>query len=664
MLNPFDLKSSKPWLTRRQETIVAFLFFLLLTAIFMRPVLFHFFTQINSPGDTYEYVWRLWWFKHTLIDTAQSPWLVPFVYYPHGYLLAYSEVTPTNTLFGLPFTIAFGEYSAHNALLFIDVFLAGFNTFLLTWYLTGSWWAGLLAGVLFGFAPYRRGQYLHLNQMAVQWFPLIFLFLEKYLRTARRRYAVAGGIVFGLNGLASWYFALAAGLLSLVWLAGRTWPWPAYFKQRHLWAGGAIFAVTAAILILPFLPPYLTAASDPLTQPPLENVNFWSASPTDYLIPNPFHPLWGRWIEENLVPLAVMADHESPSQADFEAGRFFANSNQNISTEFLVSSGLIGLLFALYGLRWTPFKLTRPWLLLVVVSVILSFGPTLHLAGRQVFIPTSPALAERFNQVMNYISTHLSLQSEPFTLGQNTGIPIPLPALLLRWFVPAIGGVRTWARFGQFAIFGIAILAAYGATTWYAQEISQPHRRPSEKSQNQKPETKDRGRETPPPLRLPTSTPHPLFPLPWLLVIGLALFEVWWTPMPTHVPFTERPVDVWLRRQPDHGAIIQFPLDSSFNGAQFIYTRAHGKPIAHGYGSFFGFMFGRRNPELLTFPDAASLALLSRWGVRYVLIETEGPGTDTTPALLQKVTSMPCLHSATVQGSIQVFELVGCNLTD
>jgi hypothetical protein len=41
----------------------------------------------------------------TLIDTAQSPWLVPFCLLSNGYLLAYGEVTPTNTLFGLPFTL-------------------------------------------------------------------------------------------------------------------------------------------------------------------------------------------------------------------------------------------------------------------------------------------------------------------------------------------------------------------------------------------------------------------------------------------------------------------------------------------------------------------------------------------------------------------------------
>jgi hypothetical protein len=661
-------------LTYSQQTLAALLVYLGITIFFMWPLIFNLLDQLSGVGDTYEYVWRLWWIKYTLIDTAQSPWQVPFIYYPHGYPLAYSEVTPTNTIVGLPFTLAFGEFTAHNILLFLSIFLTAFNTFLLARELTGSWWAGLLAGILFGLAPYRRGQFFHLNQMAVQWFPLIFLFLDRFLRTFRWRYAFAGGLVFGFNALASWYFALAGGLLSLVWLAWRARPWSVYLSRRRAWLGLTIFAVTAGLMVLPFLPPFWAVNAEPDTRATLDNVNFWSASPTDYLIPNPFHPLWGSWIEEKLMPLFVLVDSESPTQADFAAGKFYPNSNQNIATEFLVGPGIVAALMAFYGLRWAAVKDTRPWLYLTLVALILSFGLTLHLAGRQVIIPVAPAIISAYNQVMNYLSLNLSLQPEPFSIGQDTGILIPLPALLLRWFVPAIGNVRTWTRFGMFVIFGMSILAAYGATAWHRREIALP------KITRTIPSKFNRSRFT------IHNSPFTIYTLPWLILVGLALFEVWWKPMPTHPPFTHRPVDSWLRqqpshnplnhnpvgwsdsycdetnlrRQPDNDAIVQYPLDSSFNGVQFIYTRAHCKPMVHAYGNFFGFMIGRRHPPLLTFPTAESLVLLSEWGVRYVLIETAGPGTASAPELLQKVANVPCLHPATVQGSVHVFELINC----
>ncbi len=309
-----------------------------------------------------------------------------------------------------------------------------------------------------------------------------------------------------------------------------------------------------------------------------------------------------------------------------------ANSNLNISTEFLVSPGLIAILFALYGWHWAARSATKPWLYVVIVSVILSFGLTFHLAGRQVIVPAPPQLTATYNQAMNYLSTH-SLQPEPFSIGEESGLVIPLPALLLRWFGLGIGNIRTWVRFGQFAIFGCAVLAGYGAAAWYQREVV--------------------------PTKKTSSPKSAVFRyLPWLVVIGLALFELWWTPMPTHLPLKERPVDVWLRQQPGSQPIIQYPLESSFNGVQFIYTQAHGKPIVHGYGVLFGFMFGRRHPELLTFPNPASMASLKQWGVRYILIETTGPGTTNgSQELLKKVSGVTCLHPATVQGSIHVFEL-------
>jgi hypothetical protein len=307
-------------------------------------------------------------------------------------------------------------------------------------------------------------------------------------------------------------------------------------------------------------------------------------------------------------------------------------------------------------------------------------GLTLHLAGRQVVIPAPPAITTGFNQTMDYISTNLSLQPESFTIKQDNGIIIPLPSLLVRWFIPGVGNTRTWTRFSQFAIFGMAILAAYGATAWYKREIASPYKR-SWKRKAPIPQQENQHFKNSP-YQLVAASFRSSWP--WLIVIGLALFEVWWKPMPTHVPFTHRPVDVWLRRQPSHNvvtqslwphdycdnlnerrqpdadAIIQYPLDSSFNGSQFIYIRTHCKPIVHAYGNPFGFMFGRRHPELLTFPDAASLALLNRWRVRYVLIETEGPGTGTSKKLLEQVALVPCLRPATVEGSVHVFELGNC----
>jgi hypothetical protein len=91
-----------------------------------------------------------------------------------------------------------------------------------------------------------------------------------------------------------------------------------------------------------------------------------------------------------------------------------------------------------------------------------------------------------------------------------------------------------------------------------------------------------------------------------------------------------------------------------------MYTRFHGRPIVHGYATYFTFLFSRRHPELLDFPNQASLAQLSEWDVEYVLIETVSPYTQQARTILTKVEQEPCLRKVNTQGSIEVYELVLC----
>ncbi len=588
---------------RSWSTGQALLFFTLVSSLMLYPIWLHLFDRLVVGGDAYEYIWKLWWFKHSLLS-GQSPWLAPQIYYPHGYLLAYGELTPVNTILALPLTLLLGDIPTYNLLVLFSTILSGFTMFLLAREVTGSFWAGLLAGTIFAFAPFRRLQVLHLNVLATQWLPLLFYFLERLARTRKPGYGLAAGVAFGLNALASWYYAVAGALFMLVWGLFRFRPLAASLRSRPLWLAAGLFMAAAGLLVLPFAWPYLAVLGNPDTAIPMDNSNFYSASPVEYLLPSPFQFLWGQWVFQNLY-------------------------NRPEPGEFIIGWGFMAWLFALYGLGLAPRSQVRPWLAVVVVAFILSLGLTLHLAGRQVVIPAPQPVVAQFNHWLNTISLDYALDPEPFIIGQEDGLVIPLPALLLRWFVPVLGKMRTWTRFGFIALFGIAMLAALGAATWQRREIKPKKSRLIERSA-------------------------------WLAVIGLTFFELWWAPLPMITPVLERPVDRWLRQQPGAEAIIEYPLNSSFNGQQLVYTRAHGKPIVHGYGLFLGFMMGRRHPELLTFPAEASLSRLSEWGVRYVLIDTAEPNAAEAQALLAAAAATPCLQPATVQDTVHVFELAGC----
>lgn len=586
------------------QSWLALLFFALTSSLMLYPMFPDFFTRLVATGDAYEYVWKMWWFKHSLLETGQSPWVVPDIYYPHGYLLAYGETAAASTLFSLPLTWLLGEIATYNLLILASTILSGFGMFLLAREVSGNFGAGLFAGIVFAFAPLRRLQFLHLNTVVTQWFPLFFYCLERFARTRKPVYGLLAGLFFALNALSSWYYAVAGTLFLMIWSLVRFRPLGDYLRQRQTWLAAGLFGAVALVLIVPFAVPYLAILGSSDFSAPMENSNYYSASLTDYLLPSPFQFWWGDWVNRNLLV-------QQPDPG-----------------EFILGWSYMAWLFVFYSFRRADRARLRPWLVVMILALVLSFGLTLHLVGRQVVIPAPQAVVDGFNETLNDISLNYSRNREPFTIGRPDGLVVPLPALLLRWFAPVFGQTRTWTRFGFVVLVAIAVIAALGAAAWHRRDLAwySPNQRRAA----------------------------------WLLVLGLALFELWWLPSPMATPVLERPVDRWLRQQPGRDALIQYPLNSSFSSEQLIYSRAHGKPMVQAYGTFFGFMLGRRHPELMVFPEPDSLQQLSEWGVRYVLLETRGPGTEDAPELLQQIAGIPCLRPLTVQDSVYVFELVDC----
>ena len=49
-------------------------FYLMLTLVMTYPLVAHLTDGVlGAPGDNYEYLYKLWWFKHALFDLGVSP---------------------------------------------------------------------------------------------------------------------------------------------------------------------------------------------------------------------------------------------------------------------------------------------------------------------------------------------------------------------------------------------------------------------------------------------------------------------------------------------------------------------------------------------------------------------------------------------------------------
>jgi len=586
-------------------------YFLALTIAVTWPLALHFRDRV--PGfyvaDNYEYLWKIWWFKHTLIDLGTSPLHAPDIFYPQGFDLAHAELTPLHTIVGLPITLIWDEVVTYNAFAFLSFFLGGWATFRLVHYFTRNPWSAILAGTVFALSPYhvvRYGGILPL--MAVEGLPVFFLGVELWLGQQRLRWAVLAALGYALSAWASLYYAFALGLLGSVYILWRLRRLRSLWHTLRVRHGILIIGGLALLFLLPAIAPQLDLGRRISLAIPLEDVDFWSASLTDYVLPPGLHPWWGAWIRDNLLGVPP----EYPQ----------------LGLEFVLGVGFISLLFTLFGLRHARHPARSGFLLITLTAMILSWGPRLHVARHPLLIPASQDSVTAFHSLLDRLGTLLPT-GEGYPFDEERGLAIPLPALFLRWLIPPLAGLRAWNRFAVFVSFGASVLAGLGYSAWTAQQPKKPGK-PGHTS----------------PLR-PT--------LNGLLVVALAIFELWPAAIPLQ-PVRGRPVDDWLARQPGQFTIMELPLTSALSAPQMLYTRYHGKRIAFAYGTFFPYYYREQFPELAQCPAQACLDRLRSWQVRYVLLNLEALPPQAT--LRQTIGASSSLVHVGQFDNIIVYELL------
>ncbi len=587
-----------------RDSIRVALLFLVLAVIVTWPLALHLGTHIIGPfhGDNLEYVWKIWWVKHALIDLRQSPLIQPDIFYPYGYPLAYGEITPIHTYLGLPLTVLLGPVATYNLFILVSFVLSGLFTYLFVRRWTRSSPAGIVAGIIFAFCPYRMARIAgNLPLVDTHWLPLCLLFVERYIGRRRWGDAALAGLSFSALALSSWYYMAALGLLLPVYLLARVRGWRDQDWKSWM-QGGLVFGLVASVSIFPFLVPYLGVQQTGEAMVPLEQAAFWSASLTDYLTPNPRHFLWGDWVREHLT---------------FYIG--------GLPYEFLLGWGLVSTILALYGWRRGS---TREWGWWIVIALVLSLGPVLTLFSRTISFPAPAGFSRLANGALDWLGRH-SLVHEPYALAPPGSVAIPLPALLLRWFVPGLAGMRSWGRFAIFATFGVAVLGGIGVSSFMQEGLET---RPSRATVF--------GR--------------------WsvaVLLAGLVFFEFYTGPQQLVEP-GPRPVDEWLAARPERATIIQLPLAVALSGPQMYYTIHHQQRLASGYGTYLPILFETSYPELDEIASDRAVHTLATWGGRGIdLILVDERDMPSDDPRWEMIASQSRLELETIQDGVRVYRI-------
>ncbi len=421
------------------------IYFSLLTVIMTWPLVLHMGSSIiGQIGDNIYFAWLIGWFRKALFQLHVSPYFVPFLNYPQGWNLAYTEITPAQLLLALPASLVGGDVFGYNFALLATFVLSGLGVYFWVYRLTKRISAGLIAGTIFAFIPFRLAHFLagHLNLMGTQWFPFYFWGLWELLQSKKWAWkpVLLAGVSLGLIALTSQYYfymaVLATGLLLILYLV---------FYDRRLvfqasfWKRGLASSLVALPLALVAVAPFVSMINQGgMPDRKLSSLYGYSACPIDFVLPSTDHFLWGNWIGSHFLRQGWIED-----------------------TLYL---GIITILLAIFVFiarnklreqRRLVFMLS----LLGVVFAILAAGPEL-----------------RFFDCLRVATIPRILQPLLGNPSESTAA-LRMPDYYLIQYLPLFAKMRAWQRFAILPLFSASILAGLGSA-WLLNRMKAAWQKP------------------------------------------------------------------------------------------------------------------------------------------------------------------------------------------
>lgn len=235
--------------------------FALLTIVMTWPWARHWRDTVTDLGDPYTIAYTLWWDYHATFNQPTRLFDAT-IFYPYRDTLAFSE---HDYGIALPFFPLFAAgappLTIHSLATLLAFAFSAYGAFRLTRTVTGSAVSGWIAGIAFGFVPYRFQRLPHLHYIFAGWLPLVFEALVLFVRQRSWRRAGWFAAAFTMNGLTciTW---LILGLLPLALAGLLLILWNCSWRDPKLWLRGALALLLSGLLLLPFLLPYWRVAAE------------------------------------------------------------------------------------------------------------------------------------------------------------------------------------------------------------------------------------------------------------------------------------------------------------------------------------------------------------------------------------------------------------------
>jgi hypothetical protein len=244
---------------------------------------------VPDSDDAYFSIWRMSWVAHQLTaDPAQL--FDANVFYPERNTLAFSDAMLLVGLFATPLLwLGIGPTIVHNALLIVALLTSAVAAFALARRLGASAAGGVVAGIVFGFAPYRFAHIAHLELQWVVWMPLAMLALQQLAEKP----GVVIGLVLGVLVTAQTFSSIYYGVFLSMYLAFAVVI--AFIRSRAKASFATEVAMALApltVVVLVYGPPYVETRAA-FGGRSTDEQQRYSASPGDFLRVPPLNALRG-----------------------------------------------------------------------------------------------------------------------------------------------------------------------------------------------------------------------------------------------------------------------------------------------------------------------------------------------------------------------------------
>jgi hypothetical protein len=545
----------------QQPAFLAFVYFVGMSIVMTYPLIMKMRTQAIGAGggDGTYFIWLVAWYQKAIFQQHISPFFAPYLNYPQGWNLATTDITPAMVALALPGSLLVSPTFGYNFAMLLSFILSGWGMYLWVRHLTGDTWAGLVAGTVFAFLPFRMVHFVvgHLSLAGTQWFPFYFWGLFDLLKQEKFSWkpVLMAGIAAGLIGLTSPYYVYMTSLISVIFLLGFV-IFKGYKRLKYavFWKSLLAFGLLAVLLVGLAMLPYLNLNSqNGLASRSEEYLNRYSASPTDFFIPSIKQFLWGNWVDATFSP--------------------------EIFQESTLYIGAVAFVLAVFA--WIKRRrLRQPELadiaiLVAATAFVLALGIHLHWLGQPFILYWHGKQVTSLPRILQPIFHRVDMPA------------FYLPAYYLYLYLPFFSKMRVMMRFGLFTLIFTSLMAGLGSYLLTKLASIKVKRWVG------------------------------------IALLVLVFIDFYPGVLRGFSVTQARPVDTWLAAQPDTGAVAQFPFIEESDQGQVYNTLVHQKPFLGGFfNANSPEQYARIGATMDTFPSQDSVDLLRQLGVSYVVVDS------------------------------------------